>query len=85
MIKKVLYLLLTIKLIYLNDKLTVEASLDTNNLYNEQLQQHQHNHNMITNRAIHYIEIADSNCFNETCYSNMTDIYNSPLVECALL
>ena len=83
-----LYLFLTIKLIYLNDKLIVEASLNNNNnynLYNEQLQQHQHNHNRIINKASHFIEIADSNCFNETCYSNMSDIYNSPLVECALL
>jgi hypothetical protein len=85
MIKRVLYLLLTIKYICLNDKSSVEASLNRNDFYNQQLLQHQHNHYMMINRASHYIEVAESNCFNETCYSNMSDIFNSPLVQCDLL
>lgn len=31
------------------------------------------------------IEVRESTCFNETCYNNLSDIDNSPLVNCSYL
>ncbi len=31
------------------------------------------------------IQIKENECFDERCYTNLTDVYNSPLVECSYL
>ena len=36
-------------------------------------------------RAARYIRIAPSDCYDEKCYANLSDVYNSPLVECSYL
>lgn len=32
-----------------------------------------------------FIPVSDSECYNEKCFTNLTDVYNSPLVECSYL
>jgi hypothetical protein len=36
-------------------------------------------------RAARFIRIPPSDCYDEKCYANLTDVYNSPLVECSFL
>lgn len=31
------------------------------------------------------IEIKETDCYDENCYTTISDVYNSPLVECSYL
>lgn len=50
-----------------------------------QKSKHYVNHHQKPSRVKNFIEVLPSECFDETCYHNLTDVWNSPLVECSLL
>ena len=41
--------------------------------------------NALTPKKPTMIYVMPSDCYNESCYKNITDVYNSPLVECEYL